>query len=60
MDEFQDRLLLGLDFCSVKNDMQHVAWLTSVHENGHISTTVYEKIMGGNAERLLALGTDGQ
>ena len=58
LHEFQDRLLLGLDFCSVKNDMQHVAWLTSVRDDGHISNEVYEKIMGANAERLLALGVD--
>ncbi len=58
LDEFQDRLLLGLDFCSVKNDMQHVAWLTAIRDEGHISNEAYGKIMGGNAERLLALGVD--
>ncbi len=56
MEEFQDRLLFGLDFCSVKNDMQHVAWLAAARDAGHISDDVYEKIMWKNADRLLGLG----
>lgn len=55
IDEFQDRLLLGLDFCSVTNDHQHIAWLTAARDEGHISIEAYEKIMWKNANRLLAL-----
>lgn len=58
MEEFQDRLLLGLDFCSVKNDMQHIHWLTQARDEGHISSMIYEKIMWKNANRLLGLGLD--
>ncbi|HOZ46117.1 MAG TPA: amidohydrolase family protein [Candidatus Hydrogenedentes bacterium] len=58
IDEFQDRLLLGLDFCSVKNDMQHVQWLTSIRDEKHISDEAYQKIMWKNANRLLRLGLE--
>ena len=58
MEEFQDRLLLGLDFCSVNNDMQHIHWLTQVRDEGHLSSTVYEKILWKNANRLLGLDAD--
>ena len=34
IEEFQDRLLLGLDFCSVTNDMQHITWLTAIRDEG--------------------------
>jgi len=60
MDEFQDRLLLGLDFCSVQNDMQHVAWLTAARDDGHIADEVYQKITWKNANRLLGLGLNGE
>lgn len=56
IDEFQERLLLGLDYCSVNNDMQHVQWLTSLRDDGRISPEAYEKIMWKNANRLLGLG----
>lgn len=59
IDEFQDRLLLGLDFCSVKNDMQHIDWLTQIRNEGHVSEEAHEKIMWRNANRLLKLGLDG-
>ncbi|MCP4640667.1 MAG: amidohydrolase [bacterium] len=56
IDEFQDRLLLGLDFCSVTNDMQHINWLTAARDGGHISDDAYQKIMWKNANRLMELG----
>ena len=59
MAEFQDRLLLGLDFCSVTNDMQHITWLTAARDAGNISPEAYEKIMWQNANRLLDLGIEG-
>lgn len=58
MEEFQDRLLLGLDFCSVTNDMQHITWLTECRDQGHIPEHVYENIMWRNANRLLDLGLE--
>jgi predicted TIM-barrel fold metal-dependent hydrolase len=59
IDEFQDRLLLGLDYCSVKNDMQHIEWLTAARDEGHIGAEAYEKVMWRNANAALALGLDG-
>ncbi|MBN2308910.1 MAG: amidohydrolase family protein [Candidatus Hydrogenedentes bacterium] len=58
IDEFQDRLLLGLDFCSPKNDMQHINWLTAARDGGHISEQAYQKIMWRNANRLLGLNIE--
>lgn len=54
--EFQDRLLLGLDYCSTTNDMQHIEWLTKAKEDKNISPEVYEKIMWKNINRVLNLG----
>ena len=56
IDEFQDRLLLGLDFCSISNDMQHVDWLTAARDDGNIKHEAFEKIMWKNADRLMDLG----
>jgi len=58
MEEFQDRLLLGLDYCSPRNKMEHVEWLTAARDEGDISDTVYEKIMWKNANRVLNLGLE--
>lgn len=55
MDEFQDRLMLGLDYCSVDNNMEHIPWLTAQRDDGHLSAEAYEKIMWRNAARLLEL-----
>ena len=55
IDEFQDRLLLGLDYCSVKNDMQHIEWLTEIRDQHHITPQAYDKIMYHNISRLLNL-----
>ena len=59
IDEFQDQLLLGLDFCSVKNDMQHIAWMTAARDGGHISQQAFEKLTWRNANRILNLGLEG-
>lgn len=56
MTEFQDRLLLGLDFCSPTNDPQHVQWLTRLRDEGGIAPEVFEKVTWRNANRLLRLG----
>jgi predicted TIM-barrel fold metal-dependent hydrolase len=56
IEEFQDRLLLGLDYCSRLNDMQHIPWMKKGLSEGKISPVAYEKIMWQNANRLLKLG----
>jgi len=56
IDEFQDRLMLGLDYCSVKNDMRHIEWLTAARAAGHISPEAYEKIMWQNINQAINLG----
>lgn len=55
IEEFQDRLLLGLDYCSVNNDMQHIEWLTAQRDAGNIRPEVCEKILWRNAARVLGL-----
>jgi len=56
IEEFQDQLLLGLDYCSVNNDMQHIEWLKQQRDAGHISSQAYEKITWQNINRALNLG----
>ncbi len=58
MEEFQDRLMLGLDYCSPKNEMEHVEWLTAARDEGSIGSETYEKIMWKNANRVLNLGLE--
>ena len=58
IEEFQDRLLLGLDYCSTVNDMQHIEWLTAAKKQGQISGQVYDKIMWKNINRALNLGLE--
>jgi predicted TIM-barrel fold metal-dependent hydrolase len=55
IDEFQDRLLLGLDYCSTKNDMQHIEWLTKAKNDKNISIEAYDKIMWKNINKVLEL-----
>lgn len=56
VDEFQDRLLLGLDHTDVELDFQHIEWLTQARDDGHISGEALEKILWRNANRLIGLG----
>jgi predicted TIM-barrel fold metal-dependent hydrolase len=58
IEEFQDRLLFGLDYCSRVNNMPHLAWFKSSLASGKISNAAFEKIMWQNANRLLKLGLD--
>ena len=59
LDEFQDRLLLGLDHTDVELDFQHIEWLQAQRDEGHISAEVCEKILWRNADRLIGLGIAG-
>lgn len=56
IEEFQDRLFLGLDYCSPVNNMQHIEWLTKAKKDKNINRTVYEKIMWKNINEVLDLG----
>ena len=56
IDEFQDRLMLGLDYCSVNNNMHHIEWLKAARDAGHISSEAYEKIMWRNINQAINLG----
>ncbi len=55
IDEFQDRLLLGLDYCSITNDLNHIEWFREMKNNNKISKNIYEKIMWQNANIVLNL-----
>ncbi len=55
LDEFQDRLMLGLDHTDAALDFQHVEWLKARKNEGHITSEVCEKILWRNADRLIGL-----
>ena len=56
IDEFQDRLLMGLDICWPSNDKCPLLdFLRAALEEKKISRTAFDKIMGGNAVELLKL-----
>jgi len=56
IEEFQDRLLMGLDICWPSNDAcPLLGFLRQAAEAGRISQRADEKLMGGNAVRLLGL-----
>ncbi len=56
LEEFQDRILMGLDFCSPVNDMRHIHLMKQIYEEGKISKNIFEKVMWKNANRVLGLG----
>jgi predicted TIM-barrel fold metal-dependent hydrolase len=56
IDEFQDRLMLGLDLCSAEDNMPHIEWFKAALKEGHISKEVYEKIMWQNINKAINLG----
>ena len=59
IEEFQDRLLMGLDICQSWNDEAAlVGFLRTAEAEGKISKAAFAKVMGANAERLLALDDD--
>lgn len=53
LEEFQDRLLLGLDVVSREADMPHLEWLRAARDRGDISTAVFDKVTGLNVLRIL-------
>jgi len=58
IDEFQDRLLFGLDYCSPADKRPHIRWLTDAKNAGHITAPAYEKIMYKNIAGILNLDID--
>jgi predicted TIM-barrel fold metal-dependent hydrolase len=56
IEEFQDRILLGLDHTDDQLDFQHPEWLTRARDDGHITDEALQKILWKNADRLLGLG----
>ena len=55
IEEFQDRLVLGLDFVAPDNDRPHVEWFKKSLDDGNISQQAYEKIMWKNIAGVLKL-----
>ena len=57
IEEFQDRLLMGLDLCNPGNfERDHLTgYLRAAVEDGKISRQAFEKLMGLNAVKLLKL-----
>lgn len=56
LEEFQDQLLMGLDLCwPSNNDSSLLTFLKDAVDKRKISDTVYKKVMGENAVRLLGL-----
>ena len=56
LDEFQDRLMLGLDHTDARLDFQHIEWLRAQRDEGHITDEVCENILWRNADRIIGLG----
>jgi hypothetical protein len=56
LDEFQDRLMMGLDHTDVELDFQQIEWLKSCRDEKHITAEICEKILWRNADRLIGLG----
>ena len=59
LNECQDKLLFGTDVCAPKNRNDVLINLKNFMDeavrDGQISQDVYDKVMGGNAVRLLGL-----
>jgi hypothetical protein len=48
--------MLGLDYCSVNNNMQHIEWFKAARDAGRISPEACEKIMWRNINKAINLG----
>jgi hypothetical protein len=55
LEEFQDKLLFGTDFCHHNQEVPIVDYIKSVLNDGKISRAAYEKITHINAEKLLKM-----
>jgi len=59
LDEFQDRLLFGLDICAPDNPTPIVDLLLELRDTRKIGRKVFGKIARGNAVKLLGLSKEG-
>lgn len=55
IEEFQDRIMFGLDICCTTQIHPHLDWLKNAKANGRISETAYDKITWKNTNRILNL-----
>lgn len=55
MEEFQDQLLFGTDYCHRGQEIPQVSFIEDALKNSKISKVAYEKITHLNAERILNL-----
>ena len=58
LNEFQDRLMFGIDICSAPGEPHHISlinFLKKLKSEGKISEVVFNKIAKENAVRLLGL-----
>lgn len=55
LEEFQDKLLFGTDFCHHNQEVPIVEYIKSALRNSKISKAAYEKITHQNAEKILHL-----
>jgi predicted TIM-barrel fold metal-dependent hydrolase len=56
LEEFQDRLLFGTDFCWPNQEAEIVPYFHRLRDGRRISPEAWEKITWKNANRLLNLG----
>jgi uncharacterized protein len=55
LEEFQDRLMYGTDICAPATPTPLAGFLIAMRNNGRISETVFSKVAGQNAMRILSL-----
>lgn len=55
LEEFQDRLMFGLDICSPGNPCSLVAFLIDLKDSGDISEKIFNKVARENTIRILGL-----
>lgn len=53
IDEFEDRIVFGLDYCSITNKRPHIQWLNDAVKASRISPKAYDKIMYKNIMSVL-------
>ena len=55
LDEFQDKLYFGQDFCAPDNELMLSEYLDGLRASGDLSQEIYEKVCWKNAVKLLKL-----
>lgn len=59
LTEFQDRILFGTDVCfgGAEGRMPHLGYLRTLRAENQITPEVFDKIVGGNALKILTINT---